>query len=74
MKTVKLKYSIVLGLVIWTLFGIVGAAATLTSVKVTTAPVIDGTPESLWDKAAAATVMVAGGAIVKSLNNRKLVF
>ncbi len=62
MKTVKLEYSIVLGLVIWTLFGIVGAAATLTSVKVTAAPVIDGTPESLWDIATAATVTVAGGA------------
>lgn len=62
MKTGKIEYSIAIGLVIWISLGIVGAAGTLTSVKVTAAPVVDGTPESLWDQAIAMTVNVAGGA------------
>ncbi len=60
---VKIYGSIAAGLVIWLLLGMgAGSAATLTSVKVATAPVIDGTPESLWDQATAATVNVGGGA------------
>ncbi len=59
---IKVQNAIVLGLVIWLSFGIVGAAGTLTSVKVTTAPVIDGTPEAIWDQATAMTVTVTGGA------------
>lgn len=62
MKTERIEYSIAIGLVLWISLGIVGAAGTLTSVKVTTAPVIDGTPESIWDKATAMTLDVAGGA------------
>lgn len=62
MKTGKIEYSIAIGLAIWISLGIVGAAGTLTSVKVAAAPVIDGTPESLWDQATAMTVNVAGGA------------
>jgi hypothetical protein len=63
MKIGKVNKSIVLGLVIWLLFGIgLGSAGTLTSVKVATAPVIDGTPEAIWDQATAMTVNVAGGA------------
>lgn len=60
---IKINGSIVAGLVIWLLLGIgAGSAATLTSVKVATAPVIDGLPDALWDQATAATVNVAGGA------------
>jgi hypothetical protein len=60
---VKINISIAAGLVIWLLLGMgAGSAATLTSVKVATAPVIDGTPDALWDQATAATVNVAGGA------------
>ncbi len=62
MKTGKVEYLIVIALAIWISSGIVGAAGTLMSLKVTSAPVIDGTPESLWDQAAAMTVNVAGGA------------
>ncbi len=63
MKMGKVKKSIVLGLVIWLSFGIgLGSAGTLTSVKVAAAPVIDGTPEAIWDQATAMTVNVAGGA------------
>jgi len=32
------------------------------SVKVAAAPIIDGTPEALWNQATAMTVNVAGGA------------
>ena len=40
---INVNKSIVVGLVIWLLLGIIlGSAGTLTSVKVTTAPVIDG--------------------------------
>ncbi|CAG0973645.1 MAG: ethylbenzene dehydrogenase-related protein [Candidatus Methanoperedens sp.] len=54
---------IVLGLVILLSFGIgSGSAATLNSLKVPAAPVIDGTPEAIWDQATAMTVNVAGGA------------
>ncbi|MCE8422667.1 MAG: hypothetical protein J5U16_01895, partial [Candidatus Methanoperedens sp.] len=53
----------VIGLVIWLSLSIgMGSAGTLTSVKVATAPVIDGTPEAIWDQATAMTVNVAGGA------------
>lgn len=63
MKKGKVNRSIVLGLVIWLLFGIgMGSAGTLTSVKVAAAPVIDGTPEAIWNQATAMTVNVAGGA------------
>ncbi len=62
MKIGKFEYSIVIGLAIWISFGIVGAAGTLNSVKVTAAPVIDGAPESIWDQASAMTVNVARGA------------
>ncbi len=62
MKTGKIEYLIAIGLAILISSGMVGAAGTLTSMKVTTAPVIDGTPESLWDGATAMTVNVAGGA------------
>lgn len=62
MKIGKLEYSIVIGLAIWISFGIVGAAGTLNSVKVTAVPVIDGEPESIWDQAGVMTVNVAGGA------------
>ena len=59
----KIKIPIAAGLIIWLFLGIgLGAAGTLTSVKVTTAPVIDGMPEALWDQASAMTVNVAGGA------------
>jgi hypothetical protein len=44
---VKINISIVAGLMIWLFLGIgMGAAGTLTSVKITTAPVIDGIPEA----------------------------
>jgi hypothetical protein len=60
---VKINMSIVVALILWLLFGTgLGAAGTLTSVKVSTAPVIDGTPEALWDQSPAMTVNVAGGA------------
>ncbi len=63
MKLGKVNKSIVLGLVIWLSFGVgLSAAGTLTSMKVATAPVIDGTPDALWDQATAMTVNVAGGA------------
>ncbi len=63
MKIGKINRSIVLGLVIWLSFGTgLGSAGTLTSVKVAVAPVIDGTPEAIWDQATAMTVNVAGGA------------
>jgi hypothetical protein len=39
-----------------------GSAETLTSVKVTAAPVIDGMPDAVWNQATAMTVNVAGGA------------
>jgi hypothetical protein len=46
----KVNKSIVVGLVIWLSRDIVlGSAGTLTSVKVTTAPVIDGMPDALWN-------------------------
>jgi len=38
------------------------SADTLTSVKATTAPVIDGIPDSTWDKAIPLTINVSGGA------------
>lgn len=58
-----INVSIIAGLVIWLVLAIsAGSAATLTSVKVDVAPVIDGTPEAIWDRAAAMTVNVAGGA------------
>ncbi len=59
---VNFEKSIALGLLICLSFAIVGAAGTLTSVKVTAAPVIDGTPEAIWARATAMTVNVAGGA------------
>lgn len=63
MKIGKVNKSIVLGLVIWLSFGIgLGSAGTLTSVKVATAPGIDGTPEAIWEQATAMTVSVSGGA------------
>ncbi len=63
MKKGKVNISIVLGLLIWLSFGIgLGSAGTLTSVKVAAAPVIDGTPEAIWNQATAMTVNVAGGA------------
>jgi len=40
----------------------IGSAGTLTSIKVETAPVIDGMPEAVWDRATAMTVNTAGGA------------
>ncbi|MBZ0177339.1 MAG: ethylbenzene dehydrogenase-related protein [Candidatus Methanoperedens sp.] len=63
MKICNFNKSIVVGLLIWLSLGIVfGSAGTLTSVKVAAAPVIDGTPEALWNQATAMTVNVAGGA------------
>lgn len=63
MKIGKVNKSIVVGLAIWLSLGVgLGAAGTLTSVKVATAPVIDGTPEAIWNQATAMTVNVAGGA------------
>jgi len=63
MNICKVNKSIVLGLVIWLSLSIVsGSAGTLTSVKVSVAPVIDGTPEALWNQATAMTVNVGGGA------------
>lgn len=62
MKSGNIEYLIAIGLAIWILSGMVGAAGTLTSMKVSTAPVIDGTPESLWDQAATMTLNVASGA------------
>jgi len=63
MNKFKVNKTIVVGLVIWLSLSIVlGSAGTLTSEKVATAPVIDGTPEALWNKATAMTVNVAGGA------------
>ena len=53
--------AIVAGLVICLSFTIIGTAGTLTSVKVATAPVIDGMPELIWDQATAITVPVSGG-------------
>ena len=63
MKIGKVNKLIVLGLLIWLSFGIgLGSAGTLTSVKVAAAPVIDGTPEAIWNQATAMTVSVSGGA------------
>ena len=63
MKIWKVNKSIVIGLVIWLSLSIgMGSAGTLTSVKVAAAPVIDGTPEAIWNQATAMTVNVAGGA------------
>ncbi len=63
MKTGKVSKSIVIGLVIWLSLSIgMGSAGTLTTVKVAAAPVIDGTPEAIWNQATAFTVNVAGGA------------
>ncbi len=63
MNIFKVNKSIVVGFVIWMSLSIVLASAgTLTSVKVAEAPVIDGTPEALWNQATAMTVNVAGGA------------
>jgi hypothetical protein len=63
MKIGNVNKSIVVGLVIWLSLGIgLGSAGTLTSVKVATAPAIDGAPEAIWDQATAMTVNVAGGA------------
>jgi hypothetical protein len=63
MNIFKVNKSIVVGLVICLSLGIgFVSAGTLTSVKVVAAPVIDGTPESIWDQATAMTVNVAGGA------------
>ncbi|MCZ7356743.1 MAG: ethylbenzene dehydrogenase-related protein [Candidatus Methanoperedens sp.] len=60
---VKINMGLAAGLILWLLFATgSGAAGTLTSMKVSTAPVIDGTPEALWDQAPAMTVNVAGGA------------
>jgi len=60
---VKNKIPIAAGLMIWLFLGIgLGSAGTLTSIKVTTAPVIDGMPEALWNQASPMTVNVAGGA------------
>ncbi len=63
MNIFRVNKSIVVGLVICLSLGIgLASAGTLTSVKVVAAPVIDGTPESIWDQATAMTVNVAGGA------------
>lgn len=62
-EKVNISISIAVGLVIWLSFGIgLSSAATVTSVKVTTAPVIDGVSEAVWDQADAATISVSGGA------------
>lgn len=53
---------IILGLVLLSLGAGLGSAGTLTSVKVTAAPVIDGTPDAIWNQAPAMTVNVTGGA------------
>jgi hypothetical protein len=62
-RKVKIIISIASGLMIW-LFLCMGPAlaGTLTSAKITTAPVIDGIPEALWDQASAMTVTTASGA------------
>ncbi|MCX9009589.1 MAG: ethylbenzene dehydrogenase-related protein [Candidatus Methanoperedens sp.] len=53
----------IVALAIWLVLAIsAGSAATLTSVKVDVAPVIDGMPEAVWDEATATTINVAGGA------------
>jgi hypothetical protein len=62
MKLRKINKSILAGLMIWLALAGLGSAGTLTSVKVATAPVIDGTPDALWNQATAMTVNVAGGA------------
>lgn len=63
MKIRKVNKKIVLGLVILLSLGMgLGSAGTLSSVKVAEAPIIDGTPEALWDQATDMTVNVAGGA------------
>lgn len=63
MNIFKANKSIIVGLLICLSLGIgFASAGTLTSVKVVAAPVIDGTPESIWDQATAMTVKVAGGA------------
>ena len=63
MKIENVSKSLAIGLAIWLSLSMgLGSAGTLTSVKVATAPVIDGTPEAIWDRAAAMTVNVAGGA------------
>ena len=60
---INVNKSIVVGLVIWLYLGIVlCSAGTLTSVKVTATPVIDGLPDAVWNQATAMTVNVAGGA------------
>ncbi|MDO8727584.1 MAG: ethylbenzene dehydrogenase-related protein [Candidatus Methanoperedens sp.] len=51
-----------IGVVLLSLSTGLGSAGTLTSVKVTTAPVIDGMPDAVWNQATAMTVNVAGGA------------
>lgn len=52
----------VVGIVVWLIFVGLASAGTLTSVKTTTAPVIDGVPEAIWDHATTMTVNVDGGA------------
>ena len=55
---VKNKIPIAAGLMIWLFLGIgLGSAGTLTSIKVTTAPVIDGMPEALWNQASVTSIM-----------------
>ncbi|SNQ61273.1 ethylbenzene dehydrogenase-related protein [Candidatus Methanoperedens nitratireducens] len=53
---------LILGFIALLSFSIgVGAAETLTSVNVSTAPVIDGIPESIWDQANPISINVSGG-------------
>jgi plastocyanin len=47
---------------IWDLSNVSPPVDILTSQKVTTAPVIDGIPDSIWDQAIPLTVSVSGGA------------
>jgi len=50
MKIGNVNKSIVVGLMVWLFFGMgLSSAGTLDSVKVATGPVIDGTPEAIWD-------------------------
>jgi len=51
-----------IGMILLSLSTGLGSAGTLTSVKVTAAPAIDGMPDALWNQATAMTVNVAGGA------------
>lgn len=54
--------SLILGFGILLVSSLGAAAQTLTSVNVTTAPFLDGTPEAIWDQANAISVNVSGGA------------